>query len=145
MKFLVTGVLICLSFYFTSAWIPRIHVNSLWPPNRRSSRCVPSNGQCLTTSQCCEMSEVCSLDYSVFAFKGERRIGHCKRLEQPAIGQYPLRDRGEPCSESSECNVGLCCRETYRHRMGPSLHCGEPEGPVICIEHARVENEIYSN
>lgn len=90
------------------------------------------------------MSEVCSLDYSLFDFKVERKIGLCKRLEQPAVG-YPLKDRGEPCSESSECNVGLCCRETYRHRMSPSLRCGEPEGPVMCIENARVENEIFKN
>ncbi|CAI9720810.1 Hypothetical predicted protein [Octopus vulgaris] len=66
MKLIASGFLFCLCCYMASAWIPRLHANSFWPLSRASSRCVPSGGQCLTTSQCCEMSEVCALGYDSF-------------------------------------------------------------------------------
>ncbi|CAI9720809.1 Hypothetical predicted protein [Octopus vulgaris] len=142
MKLIASGFLFCLCCYMASAWIPRLHANSFWPLSRASSRCVPSGGQCLTTSQCCEMSEVCALGYDSFN-KGNTMIGSCKKLARPAIDQYPLGESGDECTDSSECGPGLCCRKAFRHHSVPSLRCGEPEGPVICIERSRANNEIY--
>ncbi|ESO92062.1 hypothetical protein LOTGIDRAFT_233317 [Lottia gigantea] len=88
--------------------------------------CVKTGVQCLQSSQCCSLRDVCltNAKYSIYA---KHRYSTCENVEALAASRYvkPHKKAGEECRDSLEC-LDLCCREYRGHRYHLN-RCGKSE------------------
>nr|XP_022293052.1 cysteine-rich with EGF-like domain protein 1 [Crassostrea virginica] len=113
---------------------PFFHKN--WKLHHRSLNCVETDDLCGLTSQCCDPSNVCLRDQQQSILMG-KEVGVCRNMK-PNL--EVLKSRGEKCSDSVECGIGLCCRSIFLFRFGKVNRCEKSNGPYLCISSETFEN-----
>lgn len=127
-----TSCLVILMVNVSGAWLTKYDTNAYggWTPNRRSSHCIRTGGECLHTDQCCNYNDVCLVNQKKYIQTG-KMTGLCKEKKN-RVSNYFYKQEGEKCSDSLEC-VDMCCRAIFRHRYGMTRVCGRSNGPFMCI------------
>ncbi|KAL5010322.1 hypothetical protein ScPMuIL_012627 [Solemya velum] len=120
------------------AWLSsKNSIYSGWSPNRRSSYCMKTGGECLQTSQCCYEDDICMADYNMAQYTGGK-LGICRDVRNMHPGNLP---EGSNCEDSSEC-YDLCCRAVRRHRYGVVQTCGKASS-FLCITRSKGLNSPF--